>query len=246
MQPILNSPESETVTENIGFEELAIALFANQFNPTILSLDFLKISGIIPGDWQLQSQPNITPNFAQIVFQNGVNLNFQNRTVSFLQIIDKKDANSLKIPELAQTFIERLPYSDYQGISIKPKILVGLSANQGLARKYIVEKLISPGPWCDIGVRPAQAAINFSYQLEQAQLLLNITEAQIQQAENQPIPAVLFSGSFNYEVSSYNESDRFPEILKRLQNWSTDLELFRDIVNNKFLGNHDNVFLFNR
>ncbi|AFY32949.1 hypothetical protein [Calothrix sp. PCC 7507] len=243
MQPVLDNLSSESTTGNVGFEELAIALFANQFNPSILNLDFLKISGIIPGDWQLQGQPTITPNAAQAVFQNGVNLVFQNRTVSFLQIIDPTNTNPLKIPELARIFVERLPYSDYQGISIKPKILVGLPANQGLTRKYIVEKLLSPGPWCDIGIRPVQAAINFSYQLENCQLLLNLTEAQIQQAEKPPLPAVLFSGSFNYEVTSYSEGDRFQEIVKRLQNWSVDLEGFRDIVNNRFFGNYDNVFL---
>jgi hypothetical protein len=246
MQPVLDNRNPKSATENVGFEELAIALFANQFNPSILSLEFLKISGIIPGDWQLQSQPTITPNVAQIVFQNGVNLTFQNRTISFLQIIDPQNPDSLKIAELARIFIERLPYSDYQGISIKPKILVGLPANQGIARKYIVDKLISPGPWCDIGVRPVQATINFSYQLENSQLLLNLTEAQIQQADKPPLPAVLFSGSFNYEVSGYGEGDRFQEIIKRLQNWSTDVESFRDIVHNKFMGNHDNVFLFGK
>lgn len=243
MQPVLDNRNPESATENMGFEELAIALFANQFNPSILNLDFLKISGIIPGDWQLQGQPTITPNAAQAVFQNGVSLVFQNRTVSFLQIIDPTNKDALKIPELARVFVERLPYSEYQGISIKPKILVGLPANQGLGRKYIVEKLVSPGPWCDIGVKPVQAAINFLYQLENSQLALNLTEAQIQQAEKPPLPAVLFSGSFNYEVSGYGESDRFQEIIKRLQNWSTDLENFRDIVHNRFMGNHDNVFL---
>ena len=46
-----------SVTGTLGFEEMAIALVANQFNPTILKLDFLKISGIIPDDWEVQKQP---------------------------------------------------------------------------------------------------------------------------------------------------------------------------------------------
>ncbi|MBW4643464.1 MAG: hypothetical protein KME23_10820 [Goleter apudmare HA4340-LM2] len=243
MSPALDNRNPEPTTENIGFEELAIALVANQFNPTILNLDFLKISGVIPGDWQLRNQPTIAANAAQIVFQNGVSIVFQNRTVTFTEIIDPNNINYLKIPELARIFTNRLPYSDYQGLSIKPKILVGLPNN---TKRYIVEKLLVPGAWCDIGVAPVQAAINFFYQLENSQLLLNLTEAQIQQTEKPSIPAVLFSGSFNYDIARYDESDRFQELSQRLQNWSTDLAIFRDIVNNKFFGNHDSVFLFRK
>lgn len=238
MQPALDNLTPET-TGKLGFEELAIALVANQFNPTILNLEFLKISGVIPRDWQLQNQPIITANTAQIVFQNGINIVCQNRTIIFTEIINSQDINSLKVAELAHILINRLPHSDYQGLAIKPKILAALPNH---TNRYIVEKILTPGAWCNIGIAPLQATINFLYQLENSQLLLNLTEAQIQQPEKPSIPAVLFSGSFNYDLAKYNESDRTQQISQQLQNWSSDLATFRDIVNNKFLGNHDSIF----
>ncbi|MBD1944544.1 hypothetical protein H6F78_07660 [Coleofasciculus sp. FACHB-64] len=42
-----------TPTPTPAFEELAIALIASNFNPTLLTPDFLKYSGIVGSDWKL-------------------------------------------------------------------------------------------------------------------------------------------------------------------------------------------------
>jgi len=46
MQPVLDNRNPESATGTVGFEKLAIALFTNQLNPSIINLAFLKISGI--------------------------------------------------------------------------------------------------------------------------------------------------------------------------------------------------------
>ncbi|MBW4501226.1 MAG: hypothetical protein KME57_17090 [Scytonema hyalinum WJT4-NPBG1] len=230
------------VTGTLGFEELAIALIANQFNPSILHMDFLKMSGMIPSDWELQKQPILTATVSQLVFQNGVSLVAQPRSVTFTQTIDPKNENALKIPELVRHFVEKLPNSDYQAMNINPKIIVAFPAGKDIARKYIVQKLLSPGPWSHLGVAPIQAAVNFFYQLERCKLFVNLNEAQIQQPDQQPLSALLFSGSFNYEVASYTPGERLQQLKLRLESWSKDLETFRQIVTNTFLGKQDSPF----
>jgi sulfur relay (sulfurtransferase) DsrF/TusC family protein len=240
--PIDTSLNPYSVAGTLGFEELAIALVANQFSSSILQMDFLKMSGMIPSDWELQKQPVLTASVAQLIFKNGVSLVAQARNVSFTQTIDAKNENALKIPELVRQFLEKLPNADYQGISINPKIVVAFPQGKESARKYIVEKLLSPGPWTHLGIAPIQAAVNFFYQLERCKLLVNLNEAQIQQPNQQPMSALLFSGSFNYDVASYTVDERLQRLKLYQESWSKDLETFRQIVLNTFLGQQDSVF----
>ncbi|MUG96595.1 hypothetical protein F7734_31365 [Scytonema sp. UIC 10036] len=243
MQAINSQLAPYAVTGTLGFEELAIALVANQFASTTLQMDFLKMSGIIPPDWELQKQPILTATVSQLTFKNGVNIVAQARTITFTQTLDSNSGNTLQTPALARQFVEKLPNADYQGISINPKILIAFPEVQNAARKFITQTLLSPGLWNTIGVAPVQAAVNFFYQLERCKLLVNLNEAQVQQPDKTPISALLFSGNFNYEIGNYGLEERLQQMIMRLENFSTDVEDFRAIVSNKFLGQQkDNVF----
>ncbi|BAY42836.1 hypothetical protein SAMD00079811_04140 [Scytonema sp. HK-05] len=92
MQTTINaSLNPYSVTGTLGFEELAIALVANQFKPSIFHMDFLKMSGVISSDWELQKQLILTATVSQFVFKNGVSLVAQPRSVTFPQTIDPKN-----------------------------------------------------------------------------------------------------------------------------------------------------------
>ncbi|MEC4813974.1 MAG: hypothetical protein SAK29_11975 [Scytonema sp. PMC 1069.18] len=243
MQTTVNSQLTPySVTGTLGFEELAIALIANQFNPTTLQLDFLKMSGILPTDWEIQKQPVMTASVSQLVFKNGVSLVAQARTITFAQAINATNQNPLLIPALVRQFVEKLPNADYQGISINPKILIAFPNDPGAAGKFMTQKLLSPGPWINLGVAPVQTSMNFFYQLDRCKLLINLNEAQVQQPDKSPLSALWFSGNFNYEVGNYAVAERLQQLAQMTENWSADLETFRDIVINKFLGQQDSVF----
>jgi hypothetical protein len=243
MQTTVNSQLTPySVTGTLGFEELAIALVANQFNPATLQLEFLKMSGILPTDWELQKQPVLTASASQLVFKNGVSIVAQARTITFAQAINATNQNPLLTPTLVRQFVEKLPNADYQGITINPKILIAFPNKPGAATKFMTEKLLSPGPWINLGIAPVQTSMNFFYQLDRCKLLLNLNEAQIQQTDKPPMSALWFSGSFNYEVGNYTVAERLQQLALHAENWAADLETFRDIVINKFLGQQDSVF----
>jgi len=52
-----NSSQQNTALKDI--EELTLSLVIQNFNPTLLSYDFLNMSGIVPKEWELASQPII-------------------------------------------------------------------------------------------------------------------------------------------------------------------------------------------
>jgi hypothetical protein len=67
-------------------------------------------------------------------------------------------------------------------------------------------------------------------------MTISISEAKLQKPQETPIAAVLFSGNFNYNVNfNQAQSSKITQMTNFLNHWRTDLEEFREIVNQKFL-----------
>lgn len=217
-------------------EEISIIIAAQDLTPTMMSQDFLKFSGIIPKEWELSQQPVLNPNYAQLNFTNGISMNAQPRTITISEPLGNKQLKELAIAEVVSNYIAKLPHAEYMGLSFSPKILIPFPTTPETVREYITGTLLGSGAWKKIGKVPVQAGINLMYLLDRCQLTMTISEAKLQQPQQQPIAAILFSGNFNYNVDPKDIKDsRIVQITKFLENWQTDLAEFRDIVNQKFL-----------
>ena len=226
--------DSTSATEFI--EEISIIIAAQDLTPTMMSQDFLKFSGIVPKDWELAQQPVLNPNFAQLNFKNGVNLTAQPRIITISESLSGKNLENISISQIASKYIEKLPHAEYMGLSFSPKILVPFPNSPESVRQYITGTLLGSGSWKEIGKFPVQAGINLMYLLDKCQLTMNISEARLQQPEKQPITALLFSGSFNYNINSGDsQEEKVTQLTKFLSYWQTDLEAFREMINDKFL-----------
>lgn len=226
--------ESSSVLSTI--EEVAIVIAAQDLTPTMMSQDFLKFSGIIPKDWELSQQPLLNPANAQLHYTNGVSIAAQPRTITFSEALSNKQLEEIAIPEITIKYIEKLPHAEYLGMSFSPKILIPFPQNPGAVRQYITDRLLGTGTWKNIGKAPVQAGINLMYLLEHCQLSINIAEARLQQPQQPPIAALLFSGSFNYNISQDAIAEaRVNQIKEGLSFWQSDLNNFRDLVINRFL-----------
>ena len=233
-------PISDTINKSLNIQELSIAITANNFNPTILNVDLLKLSGVIPPDWELARPPVLSDRLANIAFKNGINLVAQARTITISEPV--ADSTGLLAPDVARRYVETLPQADYQLLHIVPKSLVAFPNHVDGAREYIVETLLAPGAWRQVGHAPVQAALNLFYQLERGQLSLSIQEARLQQLDKASVPAVLFTGSFNYDLTSHAPLERLSNLVQLLANCLADLATFEDIVNKKFLRQQESVF----
>lgn len=223
-------------TETQFIEEISLIIAAKDLTPTMMSQDFLKFSGIIPKEWELAQQPVLNPNFAQLNFTNGININAQPRTITISESLGNRKLTELNIAQVASKYIEKLPHAEYMGMSCSPKILIPFPSTPETVRDFITGTLLGSGAWKKIGIAPVQAGINLMYLLDRCQLTMNISEARLQQPQKQPIIAILFSGNFNYSVNLQDEkSDRLTQISSFMANWQSDFEEFRTIVNEKFL-----------
>lgn len=240
--PLDINPETRPEVQLREIQDVAIGLSAKNLNPTILSVEFLKFSGIIPTDWEISAQPVMNPNFAQINFQNGVSIVAQPRTITFTAILNHPNLKELRLPDLVSNFIDKLPHAEYQGVGITTRSIVPFPSSPDAARQYITRTLLSPGPWQDFGLNPVQAGVNYLYQLERCQLNLNINEAKVQLPDRRAVPAVLFAGSFNYTIETENETERLVQLKEALNQWENDLNTFNEIVHQRFLGQQVSVF----
>jgi hypothetical protein len=227
-----NGQSSLTIRE---IQEIAITIAAKNLNPAMLNEDFLKFSGIVPSDWELGKQPVLTPNFAQVSFQNGVSVVSQPRTITFAEAMDAQATQEPRVPQIARQYVDKLPNAEYQSVSIGTKSIVPFSGGQDAARKYITDILLAPGSWQEFGKAPVQASINLSYQLERCQLNLGINEARLQIGEQASIPAILFAGSFNCAIAGNNQAERLQQLTQSIDDWRSDLNTFRELVHKQFL-----------
>ncbi len=228
-----NTPSSNPVQ---FIEEVGITIAAQDLTPTMVSQEFLKFSGIIPKDWELSQQPVLNPGMAQLSFKNGVSINAQPRSITFNESINNKKFDEITIPNVAGEYAKKLPHADYIGMSFSPRMLLPFPSNPQAPRQYITGKLLGSGSWKEIGNAPVQAGLNLMYLLDRCQFNLSIAEAKVQQPQQPPMLAILFSGSFNYGLGNDQDStEKLQRLIQSLSFWQSDITTFREIVTEKFL-----------
>jgi hypothetical protein len=223
----------------VSVQELVIVIAAKNNNPTILTVDFLKYSGIIPSDWELSRQPVLTNSASQVVFTNGVSIVAETNRVIFIEAVADKSADAIAIPQIAHKYVETLPNAEYQAIGLNPRGYASFDASEDAARNYLSKTLLAPGAWQEIGTAPARATVNYVYTLERGQFNLSVNEAALRQSDETTKPIVLFSGNFSYEIASNSKDEQLKNLYKALGNWQADLDTYTDIVNSKFLATEE-------
>lgn len=175
----------------VSVPELVIVIAAKNNNPTILTADFLKYSGIIPSDWELARQPVLTNSVAQVIFTNGVSIVAETNRVIFIEAVADKSSDSITIPLIAHKYVETLPNAEYQAIGLNPRGYASFEASsEDAARNYLSKTLLAPGAWQEIGIAPARATVNYVYTLERGQFNLSVNEAALRQSDETTKPIV--------------------------------------------------------
>ena len=227
-----NSSQQNTALKDI--EELTLSLVIQNFNPTLLSYDFLNMSGIVPKEWELASQPIINQKGSPVSFKNGLNIIAQPNTISFIEGLGTKELKELQFANIAQKYVEKMSNAQYQAINVISKIITPFSEDKEGGKNFINDTLLRSGVWRNFGNIIPQASVNLLYQLDECQLGVNINPAQLQQEKN-IISAVLFAGNFNYNLTTLSDEVKITKLTEKINNWEKDLTTFRELIYQKFL-----------
>jgi hypothetical protein len=223
------------MTASLTVQDLAIVFAVERQDPTLLSPEFLRYSGIVPTEWEVAQQPVRTPQAAQVRFENGVTIVAYPNQVVFAQSLAAAQ-ESVEIPAIAQRYSEVLRNMTYQGVGINVRGYVPFAGQgQDAAHQFLFDSLLAKGDWQNFGEAPVQAFLNLNYQLEHCQLGLSVNEAALQLPETESFPILLFAGNFNYALAGSSEIERLHSLTAAVSNWQQDLRTFEELVCQKFL-----------
>jgi hypothetical protein len=234
------------MNSKLNIQEMAIAIAAQKNNPTILTPDFLKYSGIVPSEWELAKAPILTNSAAQVTFQNGITVIADLNRIIFAQPLSvQAQPQVVQIPAIAHKYIQTLPQVNYKGISITFRGHAPFDNQENGTREYIYRNLLNSGPWLEYGTTPVQASLRFMYNQPGVQMNLDINEALLQLAEQTSKKVVLFTANCLHPINQEDEKQGLTALAQIIDNWETDLKMYQEVVNNKFLHSLDNVIQFN-
>lgn len=217
----------------LPLQEVTFLITADNLNLTLLTPEFLQSSGIIPSQWELARIPLLSDRISQIAFTNGINIVAEYNTIAFTESFKKKDERSLQIASVARRYTQILANANYRAVSINPSCFVTFpNSTKNAGRDYIAKTLLAPGEWLEIGTEPVRAAMNLHYTLDRGRFNLAVAEAKLQLPDSKAQSAVLFSGSFRYELKG---NAPLQELHQHLDNWQADWQFFREVVENRFL-----------
>jgi hypothetical protein len=215
-------------------QELGIVVAMQQPNPNLVTAEFLKLSGIIPLDWQLAREPLNNDKISQLLFTNGVSIVAEPNRIMFGENIGDKDINTLTVATIATKYLDIFKLAQYSAIGINIRSYSPQSTIQS-ATEYINQQLLGNGNWQKYGTAPVQAALNLVYTLEGRQLNLDVAAAGIQFAEQEITPVILFSGNFSYNLATSETASNLGAASQVLAKWQTDLSAYCELITDRFL-----------
>jgi hypothetical protein len=215
-------------------QELGIVIAMQQPNPNLVTAEFLKLSGIIPADWQLAKEPINNDTFSQLLFTNGLSIVAEPNRIMFGEYIGERAVDSLVVARVAHNYTQIFKSAQYSAVGINIRSYSPQTSIEA-ATNYINHQLLTDGAWQNYGMVPVQAALNLAYVLQGRQLNLEINAAGMQFAQAEITPVILFSGKFTHKLSELEPSETAAAVGQILTNWQTDLSAYCELITDRFL-----------
>jgi hypothetical protein len=218
------------MNQNLEVQELSLVIAVERQDPSLLTPDFLRYSGIIPQDWELSRQPVRTQQAAQVSYQNGISiLAYADRTV-FVETLSDKIPEGIELPSIAQRYSKVLRNLEFRAVGINFRGHVLFPGTENSAHHYLCNGLLNPGGWQNVGTAPMRAGLNLIYTLERNTLNLSVQEAKLQLPEKESVPVVIFGANFETPIASDSAVEQQTQLHEALQSWHLDLASYRQVV----------------
>ena len=223
-------------TSNPSFilQETGIVLGIPQQDPTFFNLDFLTYTGIIPGDWDISTQPQRSPQVSRISFQNDVSLIAEPQQTLFVEALGEKGMEDIQVPQVAMRFVDIMKNINFTRLNINFRGYVAFPNDPKAAHNYFFKAFLAPGAWHAVGTAPVRGGLNLVYTFDKKKLDLTAQEAAIRRLDDSSIAALVFTGSFESDFVSVAPQDRLETVRQGINGWNADLKQFIDVVSRFF------------
>jgi hypothetical protein len=222
-------------THDLSISEFSVVLLVRNQNPTLLNLDFLKYSGVVPHDWEVASAPILSQQGSLIIFQNGLRLAADTTRTIFLENTTGKSIDDAVSAEVAKRYTQILSQAEYESLGINLTGFVTFRNHPQLAESYLSKALLLSGNWLEFGTESPKVDLNISYTLEQGKLNLQINQTPFpQENEEASIPAVKYFGNFDYSLQQVEPTNKLTTLQVYLEQWQSNVETFKTLINQRF------------
>jgi hypothetical protein len=220
---------------SLTLQDLALVFAIQRQDPTLITPESLSKNGIVPVEWGIAQQPVRTPQAALVRYQNGISIAAHPNKVVFVQSL--ADDRAIEIPGVAQRYAQVLQNLSYQGVGSYIRAYIPFASEEkNAAQEYLTSHFLAKGSWQSFGTAPVEASLNLKYTLEHSQLNLSIQEAALQHPKQQRFPVILFVGSFSHSLSGQSATEKLQKLTDVVAHWQSDVEIFKSLVSEKFLG----------
>jgi len=218
----------------LEINQIEFVLTFEDESKTNLDLQVLKQKEVIPRHWKIAESLIHTEEISLLNFQNGIYILQRGDVLAFLETTNREKLPNLVVPEVMYQYLEKFPEESYQAFGVNVEGYIAFS-NQDIAQNYLFETLFRFNSQHELDQRPAQAILNLIYKLDQGVLTLTAQNMEIAVPEQEGLSTIRFFGNFHHDISHFPEEERAHILRQLIMNWNTDVEIYREIVNSKFL-----------
>ncbi len=159
----------------------SIVVIAEHLDPSILHPSYLVAEGIIPKDWELAEPSISTPVRSNARFTNGIAFSVDPNRFQVVENDPIEDYSKSLLPQLARTYIDKLPKVRYMKLGINVKAFIEHSSAGGL----LVAKFLTEGSWDREESKPTEMAIRLGYPLKGSLFRLGIESGRATRTVNE-------------------------------------------------------------
>lgn len=132
-------------------------------------------------------------------------------------------------------YVKTLPHATYTAVGINFKAIAQFDTRQS-ADSFIVDKIVSPGPWKEFNKGLRSASLRFIYDLGEGLFNLNLEPADFQRAGSpESKPVILASANFHRDLPK-DLNSAASKMIEIMQNWNEDKKVFVQSIQSIFNG----------
>ena len=191
---------------SVKMQNVAVVVLAASNNPRLLNGDFLKRHGVVPDDWVV-TDTLVTPPFAQVTFENGLQVIVEENRLHFRANSPEKFSWADELPRIAVAYTKLLPYVNYGGVGLN-FIYKSDSPHGEAAEEAIIQMLLKPGPWLECNSGITGVVLDLQYRKTFPQMNVKVGVLETAGPEGRKLEGLLFNVNFHHEFQADNHEER--------------------------------------
>lgn len=162
------------------------------YQPPLLTPEFLKSKKIVGKKWELAEQPIMTPVVSVLKYTNGIVFIME---LNKIQVIDNKpESLSGEVQSIADGFLTNLPISRHIGVGVN---FVGIQERSD-ASDALAENFVQSGSWIDSNL--TSVAIRFAYTFDDVLLRIGFDKGRAILADGREVEGILVEANYHVDI----------------------------------------------